>query len=58
MATTNTTAAIQSEARGPHWVAWVADSKGKPEGSVILVGQTREEAEERARVWGESRTRR
>lgn len=48
---------IRSEARGPHWVAWVADSNGKPEGSVVLVGETREEAEQRARAWAESRTR-
>jgi hypothetical protein len=48
---------IRSEPRGPHWVAWVADSKGKPEGSVVLVAQTREEAEERARRWGEQTSR-
>lgn len=58
MADTHAQGNIHSEARGPHWVAWVADSSGKPEGSVILVGQTREEAEERARAWAESRTRR
>jgi hypothetical protein len=40
--------AIRSEARGPHWVAWVPDANGKPEGSVVVVGRTREEAEERA----------
>jgi hypothetical protein len=48
---------IRSEARGPHWVAWIADSRGKPEGSVVLVGETREEAEERARAWGEQNAR-
>ena len=42
---------IRSEARGPHWVAWVADGNGKPEGSVVLVAATREEAEARAREW-------
>ena len=47
----NTSAAVRSEARGPHWVAWVPDENGKPSGSVILVGQTREEAEARARAW-------
>lgn len=47
---------IRSEARGPHWVAWVPDSSGKPEGSVILVGETREEAEERARKWAKGTT--
>jgi hypothetical protein len=58
MAETQTSSTIRSEARGPHWIAWVMDSNGKPEGSVVLVGQTQEEAEERARAWAESRTRR
>ena len=57
MTETKTSASIRSEARGPHWVAWVADANGKADGSVILVGQTREEAEERARVWAESHAR-
>jgi hypothetical protein len=42
--------AIRSEARGPHWVAWVPDANGKPEGSIVVVGLTREEAEQRARL--------
>ena len=43
---------IHSEARGPHWIAWVSrDGSGKPNGSVVLVGETREEAEDRARRW-------
>jgi hypothetical protein len=42
---------IRSEARGPHWVAWIADANGKPEGSIVLVGETREEAESKARRW-------
>ena len=46
---------ILSEAHGPHWVAWVArGGDRKPIGSVLLVGQTRQEAEERARRWAES----
>jgi hypothetical protein len=46
---------IRSEAHGPHWVAWVARSAdGGPEHSVLLVGQTREEAEDRARRWAEA----
>ena len=45
------TATVRSEARGPHWIAWVPDESGKPRGSVVLVGQTRQEAEERAREW-------
>jgi len=58
MADTPTSGTIRSEARGPHWIAWVADSNGKPEGSVVLVGETQEEAEQRARAWAEARTRR
>ncbi len=44
---------VRSEQRGPHWVAWIVDEKEKPQGSVIVVGQTREEAEARARHWHE-----
>ena len=43
---------IHSEARGPHWIAWVSrDGSGKPERSVILVAETRELAEARAERW-------
>ena len=42
---------IRSEPHGPHWVAWVAGPDGKPVHSVLLVGQTREEAEQRAAAW-------
>jgi hypothetical protein len=48
---------IMSEPRGPHWVAWIADAAGKPEGSVVLVGESQEEAEERARKWAEQTAR-
>ena len=45
---------IRSEAHGPHWVAWLArTSDGPPEQAVLLVAQTRTEAEARARQWGE-----
>ena len=45
---------IHSEARGPHWIAWVSrDDSGQPERSVVLVAETREQAEERARRWAE-----
>ena len=44
---------VRSEARGPHWVAWLArTSDGAPEHAVVLVGQTQSEAEARARQWG------
>ena len=45
---------IHSEARGPHWIAWVSrDGSGKPQGSVVIVAETRELAETRARQWAE-----
>lgn len=45
---------VHSEARGPHWIAWISrDGTGKPEGSVVLVAETREKAEENARAWAE-----
>jgi hypothetical protein len=43
---------IRSEAHGPHWVAWLAKTAdGLPEKSVLLVGETQAEAEDRARRW-------
>jgi hypothetical protein len=45
---------ILSEARGPHWIAWVVrDGSGKPDRSIVLVAETRELAEARARRWAE-----
>ena len=45
---------IHSEARGPHWIAWVSrDGSGKPHRSVVLVGETKEKAETNARQWAE-----
>jgi hypothetical protein len=46
---------IHSEAHGAHWVAWVAGPDGKPRDAILLVGQTREEAESRAKAWAERR---
>jgi hypothetical protein len=55
MATKDGSYQIHSEARGPHWTAWVSrDGSGKPHGSIILIGETREEAEANARKWAES----
>jgi hypothetical protein len=45
---------VRSEARGPHWIAWVPDENGKPKGSVVLVGQTKDEAEARAQAWAQT----
>ena len=45
---------IHSEQRGPHWIAWVSrDGSGKPDRSIVLVAETRELAESRAREWAE-----
>jgi hypothetical protein len=45
---------VRSEAHGPHWVAWIVrGNDGRPAGSVLLVGQTKEEAERRARAWAD-----
>ena len=48
--------AIRSEPRGPHWIAWVENAAGKPEQSVVLVGLTKDEAEERAKRWWDEQT--
>jgi hypothetical protein len=43
---------IRSEARGPHWIAWVSrNGDPKPHRSVVLIGQTQAEAEANARSW-------
>jgi hypothetical protein len=45
---------IHSEVRGPHWIAWVSrDGSGKPDRSIVVVGETREIAEANARRWAE-----
>jgi hypothetical protein len=45
---------VFSEARGPHWIAWISrDGSGKPDRSVILVAETQEKAEANAREWAE-----
>jgi hypothetical protein len=43
---------IHSEERGPHWIAWLTrDGETHPERSVVMVGETRQEAESRAKKW-------
>jgi hypothetical protein len=45
---------IHSEARGPHWIAWVTrDGATKPDRSVLLVAASQQEAEARAKRWAE-----
>ena len=56
MATTMGAFEIHSAARGPHWTAWICrPGTDLPHGSVVLVGETQEEAEARARIWLDSR---
>jgi hypothetical protein len=43
---------IHTEARGPHWIAWLTrEGSTKPDRSVVLVAATEQEAEERAKRW-------
>ena len=54
MATSSDLYQIHSEARGPHWIAWVSrDGSGKPDRSVVLVGENREKAEANAQRWAD-----
>ena len=41
---------IRSQARGPHWIAWI-DRAGNaaPDRGIVVVGETQAEAEARAR---------
>lgn len=45
---------IKTQSRGAHWIAWVTrGGSDKPLDSIILVGQTREEAASQARTWAD-----
>ena len=45
---------IRSEARGPHWIAWVIrDGSNAPDRAIVLVAASKDEAEARARLWAE-----
>jgi hypothetical protein len=45
---------IHTEARGPHWIAWISrDGSGTPDRSVVLVAESKEKAEANARRWAE-----
>jgi hypothetical protein len=49
--------AVRSAARGPHWIAWIVrtgrDTPDVPDRAIVLVGETQEEAEARARQFAE-----
>ena len=44
---------VRSEPRGPHWIAWIvragSDKPDRPDRGIVLVGETQDEAETRAR---------
>jgi hypothetical protein len=45
---------VHTEARGPHWIAWITTgSDQKPYRSVVLIAATQAEAEARARAWAQ-----
>jgi hypothetical protein len=47
---------IRSEARGPHWIAWIVrPGSTQPDRSVVVIGETQEEAETKARMWVKSK---
>jgi hypothetical protein len=52
--TTSGSYQIHTEARGPHWIAWITrGADTKPDRSIVLVAASQAEAEERARRWAE-----
>jgi hypothetical protein len=54
MTTTSSSYQIHTEARGPHWIAWITRAgETKPDRSVVLVAASQAEAEDRARRWAE-----
>jgi hypothetical protein len=45
---------IHTEARGPHWVAWITTgTDNKPYRSVLLIAASQAEAEARAKAWAD-----
>ena len=54
LTTTTSSYQIHTEARGPHWIAWISRTgDSKPDRSIVLVAASQDEAEERARRWAE-----
>jgi hypothetical protein len=46
---------IRSAARGPHWIAWVIRAgTDEPDRSIVIVGETQQEAEANAQKWLQS----
>jgi hypothetical protein len=55
MASTLGSYQIHSEARGPHWIAWITiGTDHKPYRSVVLIAPKQDQAEARARAWAEA----
>ena len=52
MSTASGSYQIHTAVRGPHWIAWVSrDGSGKPDRSVVLVGENQQKAEANAERW-------
>jgi len=48
---------VRSEAHGPHWIAWIVrPGATEPDRAIVVVGETQEEAEARARRFAESQS--
>ena len=45
---------IHTQARGPHWIAWLTlEGDIRPHRSMVFVARSEDEAEARARAWAE-----
>jgi hypothetical protein len=54
MTPTSTGYEIHTEARGPHWIAWITSGGNpQPHRSIVLIAANKKEAEDRARRWAE-----
>ena len=48
---------VHTEARGPHWVAWITQgSETKPYRSVILIAANQADAEARGKDWADQQS--
>jgi hypothetical protein len=55
MPTTSDSYQVHTEARGPHWIAWVTrGGNTKPDRSVVLIAASQAEAEARAHAWAKN----
>jgi hypothetical protein len=49
---------VHTQARGPHWIAWITrPGETQPDRSIVLIAASQEQAEARARQWAEQQSR-